>query len=65
MSKPKKRKKAGADYFDDCEVCLFMKKMEEEGRAPTLKETKGAFRKAKEKGAVAGGSVFEEDLKKN
>ena len=48
------------DFFDDCAVCQFTKKMRQEGRSPTMGEMKMAFRKAKEKGAVVGGALEED-----
>lgn len=45
------------EFFDDCPICQAMK----EGKAGTEEELKEAFRKAKEKGAVVGGTWFEED----
>jgi hypothetical protein len=33
-------------YFDDCPVCRLMKKVEKEGRQPTLEELTEAFEKA-------------------
>lgn len=47
------------DLFDDCPVCQAIKFAQEKGRFPTLSELKGAFKKAKEKGAVVGGKWFE------
>ena len=35
-------------HFDDCAVCKLMKKAEEEGRQPTEKEMKKAFKEAEE-----------------
>lgn len=49
------------DYFDDCPVCQAMKKAEEKGKSLTTEELKEAFKKAKEKGAVVGGKLLEED----
>jgi len=43
--------------FDDCPICQAMK----EGKAGTMKELKEAFEKAKEQGAVVGGTIFEEE----
>ena len=43
--------------FDDCPICQAMK----EGKAGTLEELKEAFKKAKEQGAVVGGTMFDEE----
>ena len=51
------RKKEDFDFFDDCPICQAMK----EGKAGTLEELKAAFQKAKEKGAMVGGEIFEEE----
>ena len=37
----------GKMEYDDCPICQMMKKAEEEGREPTMKEMKKAFKKAK------------------
>lgn len=50
------------EYFDDCEICKFMKKMEEEGKTPTLDQTQAAFQKQKEIGIGIFGTG--EDLEK-
>ena len=63
VKKIRKVKETG--YFDDCAVCLYMKSAEEGKKPPTFSELKNSFQKAKEKGAVVGGSMFEEDEKKN
>lgn len=58
----KKKKLHFADsefYFDDCAICKAMKKAEEEGRNLTINKLKGAFRKAKKKGAIIGGEFVE------
>jgi len=47
------------DFFDDCAVCQFTKKIQQEGRSPTMKEMKTAFNKAKERGTVVGGALKE------
>ena len=41
-------------YDDDCLLCKFIKKMEEENRQPTISETKEAFKKSKEQGVIVG-----------
>lgn len=48
------------DFFDDCPVCQAMKFAQEKGREPTPLELKEALLKAKEKGAIVGGSLLEE-----
>lgn len=53
------------DYFDDCPVCQVMKDAEEKGRTLTESELKQALNKAKEKGAVVGGMLLQEDRKTN
>jgi len=35
------------EYFDDCPICQFMKKMQEEGKEPKLKELENVFTEAK------------------
>jgi len=52
-------------YFDDCAVCQYVKEMEKKGKLQTESELKTAFEKQRQKGAVVGGSMFEEDNKKN
>lgn len=49
------KKKENFDFFDGCSICQAMK----EGKAGTLEELKDAFQKAKERGAVVGGEMFE------
>jgi len=49
------------EFFDDCPICQAMKKAKAEGRSPDLTELKEAFKKAKEQGAMVGGSWFEND----
>ncbi len=48
-------------YDDDCSLCQLLRKAEEEGKTPTIKETKEAFLKVKEKGAFVGGSFLKTD----
>jgi len=36
------------DYDDDCPLCQMMKKADEDGKNPTLSETKAAFSKVKQ-----------------
>jgi len=53
------------EFFDDCPICRLMKAAKEQGREPTADESKEAFKKAKEEGAIVGGEWLEEDnLKK-
>ena len=52
-------------YFDDCAVCQHTKEMEEKGKPQTESGLKTAFEKQRQKGGVVGGSIFEEDEKKN
>ncbi|MBU2037315.1 hypothetical protein KJ866_03925 [Patescibacteria group bacterium] len=49
------KKKVNFEFFDDCPICQAMK----EGKAGTSEELKEAFQKAKEKGAIVGGEMFE------
>jgi len=49
------------EFFDDCPICQVLKKAKNEGRAPNLAELKEAFKKAKEQGAIVGGSWFSND----
>jgi len=73
MAKKKKRKKDkfefefeivdkfdDEDFFDDCPICQAMKLAQKKGRQPSSAELKKAFLKAKEKGAIVGGSLLEE-----
>lgn len=46
------------EWFDDCPCCQMMKEAEEQGRAPTIQETKQAFRKASEQNPFAN-SLFD------
>lgn len=64
-TKKKKESFQEGDYFDDCSVCQYAKEMEQKGKPQTEEGLREAFQKAKEKGAVVGGSVFEEEEKKN
>lgn len=63
MKKTPKKKKTNIKfqdseyYFDDCPICQLMKKAEDERRILTAGELKQAFKKAKNKGAVVGGSM--------
>ena len=45
------------DYFDDCAVCLAQKNADNEGREITNEELIEAIKKAKEHGAIVGGSI--------
>jgi hypothetical protein len=57
---PKKKKEDDEwEPFDDCAVCQAMAFAKREGREPTMEELTAAFKKAKESGAVVGGSLFE------
>lgn len=47
------------DFFDDCAVCQFEKEMQKSGKQPTIKDLKNSFLKAKEQGALVGGTMFE------
>lgn len=51
------KKEGETELFDDCPICQAMK----EGKAGTEEELKEAFRKAKEKGAIVGGTWFDEE----
>jgi tetratricopeptide (TPR) repeat protein len=51
------------EFFDDCPICRLMKAAKEQGKEPTAEELKGAFKKAKEGGAIIGGEWFEEKKK--
>jgi len=48
------------DFFDDCPVCQAMKFAQEKERQPTRSKLKDVLLKAKEKGAIVGGSLLEE-----
>ena len=66
--KKTKRQKKFKDtdyYFDDCAICQYVKEMEEKGKPQTELELKTAFEKQRQKGAVVGGSMFEDDDKRN
>ena len=52
-------------YFDDCAICQYMKEMEKKSSPQTESGLKIAFEKQRQKGAVVGGSMFEDDEKKN
>jgi len=52
-------------YFDDCAICGYMKEMETKGKPQTESGLKIAFEKQRQKGAVVGGSMFEDYNKKN
>jgi len=52
-------------YFDDCAICQYTKEVEEKGSPQTESGLKIAFEKQRQKGSVVGGSMFEEDEKKN
>lgn len=47
------------DHFDDCAVCRAMKEADAKGEGLTERQLKEAFEKAKEEGAVVGGSYFD------
>lgn len=49
------------EYFDNCPICETTKKAEEQGKDLTIEELKDAFKKSKEKGAIVGGEMFEEN----
>ncbi len=51
------KKKDDFELFDDCPICQAMK----EGKDGTPEELKEAFQKAKEKGAIVGGKMFDEE----
>ncbi len=48
-------------YFDDCAICNAMKEAENQGKNLSLKELKGAFKKAKEQKAIVGGSLIDNE----
>lgn len=50
---------AEEDFFDDCAVCQFEKEMQRGGKLPTIEGLKNSLRKAKEQGALVGGTMFE------
>jgi len=57
-----KVKFAEAEFFyDDCEICRAMKEAEKSGRDLTEDELIASFRKAREKGAVVGGGIFDKE----
>lgn len=43
------------EFFDDCPICQALK----EGKT-SFEDLKGAFKKAKNQGAIVGGSLFED-----
>ncbi|OGG08859.1 hypothetical protein A2154_02190 [Candidatus Gottesmanbacteria bacterium RBG_16_43_7] len=47
-------------YYDDCPICRAMKEAEKRDKNLTLPELKQAFVKAKDQGAVVGGSLIED-----
>jgi len=51
------KKKDNFELFNDCPICQAMKK----GKTGTLEGLKESFRKAREKGAMVGGEMFEEE----
>jgi len=51
------KKKDNFELFNDCPICQAMKK----GKTGTTEELKEAFQKAKAKGAIVGGEMFEEE----
>jgi len=53
------------EYDDNCSLCQLLKKADEEGKKPTMKETKEAFLKAKEQGGIVGGEWFKESKKRS
>lgn len=46
---------------DDCPICRAMKDADQEGRELSMEELKDSFKKARDQGAVVGGTWFEED----
>ena len=64
-TKRQKKFKDTSYYFDDCAICQYMKEMEGKGSPQTESGLKVAFEKQRQKGAVVGGSMFEDDNKKN
>lgn len=46
------------DYDDDCLLCQMMKKADEDGKRPTLSETKATFLKVQQQGGFVGGECF-------
>lgn len=46
------------EYEDNCPLCQLLKRADEEGKTPTMEETKKAFLKAKKQGAIVGGEWF-------
>ncbi len=51
------KKTIDSDYFDDCAVCQFMKDVKRGKKEHSESELKKAFKKAKEKGTVVGGTL--------
>jgi hypothetical protein len=51
-----------SEYFDDCEICKFMKAMEEQGKTPSLSQLQAAFERQKQTGIGIVGTG--EDLEK-
>lgn len=48
------------EFFDDCPICQAMKSAQKEGKELSSEELKEAFQKAKEQGAIVGGSLIDE-----
>lgn len=53
------------DFFDDCPVCQATKFAQKSGKIPTFSELLSAMKQAKEKGAVSGGPLLEENYSDN
>lgn len=64
-TKIKKKFKDTSYYFDDCAVCQYVKEIDEKGKPQTELGLKIAFEKQRQKGTIVGGSMFEEDEKRN
>ena len=54
-----KNKKDEFEFFDDCPICQAMK-----AGKNSMKDLKKAFREAEKKGAVVGGTLFENQKNK-
>lgn len=66
MKKKIKSPKADKNiYYDDCPICQAMKMAEKRGKDLSMEELEEAFRKAKEQGAVLGGSLVSKKDKIN
>ena len=50
-----------SEYFDDCEICRFMKEMEEKRKTPSLSEMQAVFERQKQTGIGVFGTGKDSD----